>query len=250
METFVLRRADAVVTICDGLRGDVVARGVPSLRVTVVGNAVDRELLDDVPRCATTPAALRALAGRRVIGFFGSFYSYEGLDLLISVIPALQRSHPDVAVLLLGSGPEDANLRAQVDELDLGNAVTFVGRVPHADVAAFYRGIEVFVFPRRGMRLTELVTPLKPLEAMAAGALVIASDVGGHRELIADGVTGVLYRAGDGDALAEALRQALDHPDKYREMRHAARHYVRGQRTWPQVARVYPSIYESLGVRR
>jgi PEP-CTERM/exosortase A-associated glycosyltransferase len=246
LETFVLRRADAIVTICEGLRTDVVSRGVDADRVTVVGNAVDRDLLVEPPADEAVPPALQPLAGRKVIGFFGSFYSYEGLDLLVSAVARLKTTHPDVVLLLLGSGPEDASLRAQVERLGIGGEVTFLGRVPHQQVAAFYRHIEVFVFPRRRMRLTEIVTPLKPLEAMAAGALVVASDVGGHRELIEGGATGILFPADDVEALVVELKRALDLPHRYGEMRQAGRRYVHTQRTWPQVAKGYLPVYESL----
>lgn len=246
LETFVLRRADAIVTICEGLRRDVVSRGIDQERVTVVANAVDRELLEEAPRLELVPEALRALSGRRVIGFFGSFYSYEGLDLLIEALAKLKQTHGDVALMLLGSGPEDASLRAQVEDLGVAADVTFLGRVPHEQIAAFYRHIDIFVFPRRRMRLTDIVTPLKPLEAMAAGSLVIASDVGGHCELVDAGVTGMLFPADDAAALVAALKHALDQPDQYRAMRNAGRRYVHTQRTWPQVARGYRSVYESL----
>jgi PEP-CTERM/exosortase A-associated glycosyltransferase len=246
LETFVLKRADAIVTICDGLRRDVVSRGVDQKRVSVVANAVDRDLLQAAPKFELVPQALQSLAGRKVIGFFGSFYSYEGLDLLVSAIAALKRTHGDVALMLLGSGPEDAALRRQVEQLGVERDVTFLGRVPHDQVAAFYRHIDVFVFPRRRMRLTEIVTPLKPLEAMAAGALVIASNVGGHRELINDGATGILFPADDVDALVGVLKRVLDQPDQYRALRDNGRRYVHTQRTWPQVAKGYLPVYESL----
>ena len=246
LETYVLRRADAIVTICDGLRDDVLSRGVSSDRVSVVGNAVDRDLLDERAQLAAVPAALQSLAGRRVIGFFGSFYSYEGLDLLVNAIATLKRTHDDVALMLLGSGPEDASLRSQVERLGVSGDVTFLGRVPHEDVAAFYRHIDMFVFPRRRMRLTEIVTPLKPLEAMAAGALVIASDVGGHRELIEDGVTGLLFPADDIGALVALLRRVLDQPECFRALREGGSRYVHAERTWPQVAKGYLPVYRSL----
>ncbi len=246
LETFVLRRADAIVTICDGLRDDVVSRGVEQDRVTVVGNAVDRTLLEESAQFEPVPEILRSLRHRRVIGFFGSFYSYEGLDLLVDAMSQLKRSHPELALLLLGSGPEDARLRGQVERLGLAADVTFLGRVPHEEIAAYYRHIDVFVFPRRRMRLTEVVTPLKPLEAMAAGALVIASDVGGHTELIEDGATGVLFGADDRSALVEALQGVLDHPGAYTAMREAGRRDVRTRRTWPQAAKRYLPVYEAL----
>jgi glycogen synthase len=246
LETFVLRRADAIVTICDGLRKDVVSRGIDPQRITVVANAVDRELLEEPPKFELVPQALQSLAGRTVIGFFGSFYSYEGLDLLVDAIAALKPTHGDVALMLLGSGPEDSALRSRVAQLGLDHDVVFLGRVPHEQVAAFYRHIHTFVFPRRRMRLTEIVTPLKPLEAMAAGALVIASDVGGHRELVDGGTTGVLCRADDVGALVDAIKHVLDHPERYDAMREAGRRFVHSQRTWPVVAKGYLPVYETL----
>ncbi len=246
LETFVMRHADAIVTICDGLRDDVVSRGVEPDRVTVVGNAVDRTLLEESGQLESAPEIFQSLRDRRVIGFFGSFYSYEGLDLLISAVATLNRTHPDIALMLLGSGPEDDSLRSQAKRLGIGDHVTFLGRVPHERIAAFYRHIDVFVFPRRPMRLTDLVTPLKPLEAMAAGALVIASDVGGHRELIDDGVTGLLFPAGDVGALVATLQCVLDRPEAYRDVRDAGRENVHAVRTWPEVARRYLPVYESL----
>jgi PEP-CTERM/exosortase A-associated glycosyltransferase len=246
LETFVLRRAQAVVTICEGLRQDVIARGVERSRVTVVPNAVDRELLEYEEPNAPLPDVLRSLAGRRTIGFFGSFYSYEGLDQLLAAIATLRDSHDDIALILLGSGPEDAKLKAQAERLGLGRHVVFLGRVPHEDVARFYRHIDVFVFPRRRMRLTDLVTPLKPLEAMSAEALVIGSDVGGHRELITDGATGVLFRADDVEALRSALIEVFAEPERFRAVREAGRRFVTNERTWPHVAKSYCGVYGAL----
>jgi PEP-CTERM/exosortase A-associated glycosyltransferase len=120
LETFVLRRADGVVTICDGLRRDVVSRGVDRSRISVVANAVGSGSPGGGPQTRTrAPGAVR---GRKLIGFFGSFYSYEGLDLLVSAIAALKQTHGNVALMLLGSGPEDGSLRRQVERLGVERA--------------------------------------------------------------------------------------------------------------------------------
>ena len=100
-------------------------------------------------------------------------------------------------MLLVGGGPQEAALQAQAQQLGVPDKVVFTGRVPHAEVQRYYDLIDVLAYPRHSMRLTELVTPLKPLEAMAQGRLLVASDVGGHQELIRDGETGSLFRAGD-----------------------------------------------------
>ena len=140
-----------------------------------------------------------------MLGFIGSFYAYEGLDLLIAALPTILKQMPDVKVLLVGGGPQDTALKQQVMALDLKDRVVFAGRVPHGEVNRYYDLVDVLVYARHAMRLTELVTPLKPLEAMAQGRLMVASDVGGHKELIQDGKTGVLFRAGQADDLASKV---------------------------------------------
>ncbi|MEG1117521.1 MAG: glycosyltransferase, exosortase A system-associated, partial [Janthinobacterium sp.] len=205
LETYALRRADAVTTICDGLRRELRARGVPAHKITVIPNAVDAGAF-----CVTAPDDLwlahkLGLHGHLVLGFIGSFYAYEGLALLLRAMPRLLAAQPALRLLLAGGGPQDAALRALAEQLGISHAVVFVGRVPHAQVAAYYQLVDICVYPRLPMRLTELVTPLKPLEAMAQGRLVVASDVGGHRELVEHGKTGMLFRAGDAGALAQAV---------------------------------------------
>jgi glycosyltransferase involved in cell wall biosynthesis len=96
------------------------------------------------------------------------------------------------------------------------------------------------------MRLTDLVTPLKPLEAMAQGSIIVASDVGGHKELIIEGKTGYLFRAGDVEALAERLALAIDQRDLWPAMRLAGRRFIEAERTWDRVTACYAPIYEAL----
>jgi glycosyltransferase involved in cell wall biosynthesis len=93
------------------------------------------------------------------------------------------------------------------------------------------------------MRLTDLVTPLKPLEAMAQGHLLIASDVGGHQELIEDGHTGVLFRAGDAADLADKALAALNLPDGGATMRANGRRFVESERNWTRSVANYRAIY-------
>ncbi len=246
LETHVVRQADAVVTICEGLKRDLVARGIPEDKITVVPNAVDLENFQaDLPRDEGLAAQL-GLGGGPVLGFLGSFYAYEGLDLLVDALPRISASLPGTRLLLVGGGPEEQRLKAQVERLGLGERVCFTGRVPHDEVTRYYSLVDMLVFPRKSMRLTELVTPLKPLEAMAQRRLVIASDVGGHRELIRDGETGSLFRAGDVDALAEAVISLASHPEIWETRRDAGLAYVREERNWPVSVARYAPVYERL----
>lgn len=245
LETYVLRRADAVVAICRGLALDVVARGVSADRITVVGNAVDADSFARQPE----PASLRrelGLDGKYVLGFIGSFFRWEGLALLIEALPHILQSRPDVRVLLVGSGPEEATLRAAVERLHLREYVVFAGSRPHAQVGAAYEAVDLLVYPRVPMRLTEMVTPLKPLEAMALGKVFVASDVGGHRELVRDRATGVLFRAGDVPALAQAVVATAADPELQRRLREAGPRFVRDERTWAGEVARYEPVYRSL----
>jgi PEP-CTERM/exosortase A-associated glycosyltransferase len=251
LETYVFRRADAVTCICEGLRRDIASRGVSSAKITVIPNAVDAERFSfSAPRDECLAAEL-GLSGCRVLGFIGSFYDYEGLDLAIRAMPKIITRYPNVRLLLVGGGPRASELQEQVRSLGLNDRVMFTGRVPHDDVERYYSVIDILIYPRRAMRLTELVTPLKPLEAMAQGKPVIASDVAGHQELIRDGETGRLFNAGDPHALAQTTLDMLSAPGDWEAYRTAGRAYVESARTWRTSVSAYTSVYAAaLGENR
>ncbi|MCC7099171.1 MAG: glycosyltransferase, partial [Rubrivivax sp.] len=179
-------------------------------------------------------------------GFIGSFYAYEGLDLLLQSLPLLLQRRPDVRVLLVGGGPQDAALKAQAQALGVADKVVFTGRVPHAQVQRYYDLIDVLAYPRHSMRLTELVTPLKPLEAMAQGRLLVASDVGGHKELMRHGETGWLFKAGSASALADAVDQLLARRQQWPQLRAAGRQFVEQERNWAHSVQGYMAAYGAL----
>ena len=248
LETWAIKRVDHVFTICEGLRRDIVERGIPESRITVIPNAVDIENFQMSAPDAGTEALRRkvGLEGCTVLGFVGSFYAYEGLDLLLDAFAGLAAARPDLRVLLVGGGPQDANLKAQATRLGLADRVVFTGRVPHSEVSRYYDLIDLLAYPRHSMRLTELVTPLKPLEAMAQGHLFVASDVGGHKELIRDGETGRLFAAGNPQALAAAVTDMLDHRERWPAMRKAGRSFVEDVRNWKNSVANYRRVYAGL----
>jgi len=243
LETFAAHKADAVAVICEGLRRDLVARGVDAGKILVSPNGVDMEMFGRP--IAVDPAFARSLGldGAEVVGFIGSFYDYEGLDDLIAAMPLLARNRPKARLLLVGGGPMEERLRAQAAASPAAERIHFAGRVPHAEVELYYALIDVLAYPRKAMRLTELVTPLKPLEAMAQGKLVAASDVGGHRELIEDNVTGTLFPPGDPAALAAALDRLFDQRSGWDERRRTARAFVERDRNWSSNISVYTPFY-------
>ncbi len=243
LETRAMREAQHVFTICEGLRSDIAARGISPSKITVIPNAVDIEAFDAGCPPDTALKAQLGLTGAAVVGFIGSFYAYEGLDLLLGALPRLLQTQPQARLLLVGGGPQDAALRAQAVGLGLADKVVFTGRVPHSQVARYYDLIDVLAYPRHSMRLTELVTPLKPLEAMAQGRLVVASNVGGHRELIRHGETGLLFQAGSSDSLADQLTALLSEPARWPALRQAGRRFVEAERNWRDSVARYERPY-------
>ncbi len=246
LETYALKNANAVTTICEGLRRDIVARGIAADKVTVIPNAVD---IDKFAVGGVADLDLKRKLGlqdMRLIGFIGSFYAYEGLDVLLRAVPALLARQPNLRVLLVGGGPQDANLRQQAIQLGIADKVVFTGRVPHEQVQQYYDLLDVLVYPRLSMRLTDLVTPLKPLEAMAQGRVLAASDVGGHLELIEHGKTGVLFKADDPHSLAANVGDLLAAQDSWPALRANGRHFVETERNWPISVARYQQIYARL----
>ena len=246
LENAVVKRADAVFTICEGLRNDLIERGFPPHKIGTSPNAVDLAQFGKPAARNDALARKLGLAGGPVIGFIGSFYPYEGLDNLIAALPLLRERHRDARLLLVGGGPDDAALREQAAASPASNAIVFTGRVPHDEVANYYALIDVLAFPRKKSRLTDLVTPLKPLEAMAQGRIVAASDVGGHRELIDHGQTGVLFPADNPPDMARTLAEMLDHEDRWPAMRERAQAFITRDRDWQINSRRYLDVYHRL----
>ena len=243
LESLVFRGADRVVTICEGMRADIVRRGVDPRRVFVIPNGVDLEQF--VPHAPAAEVAARAgLNGGPLFGFIGSFYHYEGLQFLVSAFPAIQERLPHARLLLVGGGPDEAAIRALA--APLGEAVAFAGTVPHESIQSYYSAIDVLIYPRRRMRLTELVTPLKPLEAMAMARPVVASDVGGHAELIRHEETGLLFRAERRDELVAAATRLGGDAALGRRLGERARAYVSRERTWARLVLTYPTLYAAM----
>ena len=247
LETHAVKSADAVAVICEGLRGDLVARGIDPAKITVSPNGVDLDLFGSPPpRDDALAVELGLGADDPVIGFIGSFYDYEGIDDLIAAMPGLIAAEPRARLLLVGGGPMEAALKAQAAASPVAAHIFFVGRVPHEQVERYYSLIDILAYPRKKMRLTDLVTPLKPLEAMAQGKLVAASDVGGHRELIEDGVTGSLFAPDDPAAIAAVLAGLLARRTLWGERRRVARAFVEAERNWSSNILRYEPVYQNL----
>lgn len=246
LETYALKRVDAVTTICEGLRGDILQRGIPPEKVTVIPNAVNIENFTVNQTPDLQLAKNLGLEGKLLLGFIGSFYAYEGLPVLLRALPKMLANNPAIRILLVGGGPQEQELRALASQLQVAAKIVFTGRVPHDQVQRYYNLVDVLVYPRLKKRLTDLVTPLKPLEAMAQGRLLAASDVGGHLELIEDEKTGILFKADDPEALADKVLALLNAPERWPALRQAARHFVETERHWRGSVARYQTVYSML----
>ncbi len=246
LENNVVAGADAVVTICQGLKDDLVARGTAPAKITLSPNGVDLALFGAAAAPDPELAAQLGLDTGPVIGFIGSFYDYEGLDDLIAAMPALIARVPAAKLLLVGGGPLENALKAQAEASPAAAAICFAGRVPHSEVERYYALMDVMAYPRKRSRLTDLVTPLKPLEAMAQGKLIAASDVGGHRELMTHGQTGTLFAPDDPAACAAALADLLADRAGWDALRQAGFAHVRTSHDWAHNVHRYHVVYQVL----
>lgn len=242
LETWACRQVDQVTVLCDGLKADLKSRGVAADKLTAVPNGVQ---VDDFSAMAGDEEYKKAwrLDGKLVIAFLGSFYRYEGLELLVQAFAQLKQRRSDIVLLLVGGGEMEAELKSQIEALGLTDSVVMPGRIPHERIPAIYALADIFVYPRHSMRLTELVTPLKPLEAMAMGGVVVASDIGGHRELIRDGVNGLLIPAGGSDQLAGLLDLVLRNASLRETLGKQASTWVRRERSWEKLKDIYATVY-------
>jgi len=246
LESYALKHVDAVTTICEGLRNDILGRGILPKKVTVIPNAVNIENFNIGEEADLQLAEDLGLNNKILFGFIGSFYAYEGLNILLQALPKMLAQNQDIRILLVGGGPQESKLKTLAIQLGIENKVVFTGRVPHDQVQRYYNLIDILVYPRLKMRLTDLVTPLKPLEAMAQGKLLMASDVGGHLELIQDKKTGVIFRSDNPDALVTEALDLLSRHDRWPALRAAARNYVETERNWPVSVAHYKDVYGSL----
>jgi len=249
LDNYVLRRVDAVTTICDDMRQYLVTRGVPADKVTVIPNAVDAGQFNVRRPAGGTLAHDLGLTGHLVLGFIGDLHHHQGVHLLIAALPAMLASVPSLQLLLVGGGPEAPRLHAQAAQLGLAHRVKFADAADPAGIGAYYPMIDIMVFPRLATPAARLDPSPGPLHAMAQGQLLVASDVTGHRELIEHGTTGMLFQSGDADALAAQVVQLLRQPQTWPVMRLQARVYVEQHRSWAASVARYSAIYQQLAPR-
>lgn len=245
-EAFIMRSADAVVTLAETMATEIVERGVPRERIFLAPNAVDDSLLTAAYDGATFRSAYGIEPDEIVMGSVSSIVAYEGFATMINAAALLRDRGAPIRLLLVGDGAERPALLEQVEELGLGDVAILPGRVGPDEALQAQSAIDIFVCPREDLRVCRLVTPLKPVEAMALGKPVVLSDLPALSELVGSDGAGLLVPAGDPEALAEALAALRDDPARRAAMGEAGRAEVAAKRTWSRVAETYRDIYRSL----
>jgi glycosyltransferase involved in cell wall biosynthesis len=234
-----------VVAISEQLKEELILRGIDESKLWVVPNGVDLDTFS--PREKDSKLLARYdLEGKIVIGFIGSIRKLEGLSLLLRHFPELTGPDDDVRLLLVGGGDEVAVLQELAGKLGIAGKVIFTGRVAHDEVLDYYSVIDIFVYPRIDSKVNQKVTPLKPLEAMAMRKAVVGSDVGGLRELIHEGVNGLIYRVDDGADLVRRCRELIENSSLRESLAHDARRWVERERDWKKIVLKYKELYADL----
>jgi PEP-CTERM/exosortase A-associated glycosyltransferase len=245
LENQAIQSADRCCVISEALAREVRSRGVSQEKIILVPNGVDVKTF--VPGPPSRPLQERyALQDAVTLGYIGSFFHYEGLDLLVEAMTPLAEEFPRVRLLLVGDGELTPRLTEMAAQPSLSGRVIFVGRVPHQEIAEYYRLCDLFVLPRRDTRETRLVTPLKPMEIMAMGKALVASDIGGHREMIQDRFNGLFFRAGDVADLVAGCRELISNEDLRVQMGIRARRWVEENRDWSVLVERYVDLYSRL----
>jgi glycosyltransferase involved in cell wall biosynthesis len=245
-----MRSADAVVTIAEAMRDEIIGRGIPSERVHVIPNAVDPDAF--APR-AVDPSLRRRFGvptGVPVVGYISNLeHRRENHELLIAAIALLAGRGRQAVCLIVGDGARRPELEAATEALGVRDRVIFTGHVPHNIIAGVYALLDVFVVPRRDDRAARYVTPLKPFEAMAMGKPLVVTDLPALVELVApnsDRPRGLVVPLDDPEALASALESLFDGPDLRERLGVAGRDWVVRERTWAANGRRYRALFDQL----
>ena len=247
LETQCMLAADLVVTLGAAMRDEIVARGVPAEKIEIVPNAVSAEFLKPLPDATTLREELGIKPDEPVVGEVTSLVPHEGIGTLLEATAILRARGVPVRALIVGDGPERAALQHQAARAGLAEAAVFPGRVPAAKVRQFHALLDVFVVPRTPDRVCQLVTPLKPVEAMASGLCVVTSEVKALTEIVKHEVTGMQTVSQDPVSLADCLERLLYSPDIRRKLGDNAREWAARDRTWAHNAARYRDAYARLG---
>lgn len=249
LETYVAKKADAVSAIATHMLDELHSRGISEDKLFHVPNGVDLERVVPLPRDESLAGELN-LNGAPVFGFFGSLYRYEGVSWMVRAAAALRSRGHKFHILIVGRGEDRGAIEQAIRDCDASHYVRCIDAVPYEQISRYYSLLDIVVYPRRSVRLTELVTPLKPLEAMALAKPVLASSVGGIQELVEDGRTGLLFRPEDEADFCRQAERLLTSLLLRKQLGESGRAFVSQEKNWAILGQRYREIYDAVLARR
>ncbi len=246
LEAQAAKDADAVFTLTNALKNELINRGVAAEKIHLLPNGVDSSRF--IPKIRNNKLALNlGIEDKVVIGFLGSVVQYEGVEYIIQAASILKKQGlNNFVVLIVGDGAVLDNVKAITSELHMDEHVKFTGRVPHDEIEDYYSIVDICPLPRKGLPVCEMVSPLKPFEAMAMGKVVVSSDVAALAEIIDDGVTGLLHKKDDPEDLANKIRLLIEDHDLRDRLGKSAREWVVAERDWKVIAKRVDTVYRNL----
>jgi PEP-CTERM/exosortase A-associated glycosyltransferase len=243
LETYVAQNANAVSAIAKPMLDDLASRGIAANKLFHVPNGVDTRRFEPISRDEMLAQELQ-LVDRPVFGFFGSLYRYEGISWMIRAAAQLRSRGHKFSILIIGRGEDQPAIENAIRECNATDYIRTLEHVPHEQIARYYSVVDITVYPRRSLRLTELVTPLKPLEAMALGKPVLASSVGGIRELVEDERTGLLFEPENISDFCRQAERMISSSALRESLSERGRNFVVRERDWNILAKRYRQIYD------
>ena len=243
-ENSLMNRATHVVTISDSMKEAIIERGIPKDKITVVPNAVDTDYFKPMKKNSKLINSL-GLKNKTVLGYISNMSYREGHDVLIRAFKTISKQVEDSILLLVGSGREKENLESLVEQLNLSDKVIFTGNVDHSLIKDYYASIDLFVVPRRRDYAADLVTPLKPYEAMGMKIPLLMSDRAALKEIIGE-ERGFIFKTEDEDDLANVAISCLKDKDECSRRANIAHEWLIANRTWDMNAEIYKQLYKEI----
>ncbi|MFH1563681.1 MAG: TIGR04063 family PEP-CTERM/XrtA system glycosyltransferase [Nitrospirota bacterium] len=242
IEKNLFQKVDVITTICQGLKDNLIQRGIKEDKIFVIPNCVDTSKF--VPQQKDKELIEKyQLQDKIVLGFIGSFYKFEGLEYLIRAVPNILKEYKDIKILLIGEGEDKESLKEITQRIGVKDNIFFIGKISHDQILKYYSIIDILVYPRINTPLTNIVTGLKLLEAMSMEKVVVASDVGGNKELIKDKITGILFKAEDVEDLSTKLITIIKDTGLRNQLGKSARNDMISNRDWDKTVLKYKDIY-------
>jgi len=244
LEAEAAKNADAVLTITQALKDEMVSRGVPAEKITIVPNGVHVDRFQPLEKSHTLAKKL-GVDGKTIIGFIGSFVQYEGLEYIVDAVEILvNKGKKDIVALMVGDGAVSTEVQQRVKDKGLDEFFIFTGRIPHEEVEGYYSLVDIAPLPRKGLPVCEMVSPLKPFEAMAMGKVVLASNVAALAEIVQDGYNGMLFEKDNVQDLADKIELLANDAELREKLGKQAREWVEKERDWKMLSQSLVKVYK------